>query len=50
MKHHSIEHRKTIPYSPWANRKIERFNRSLNKANQCTYTEVKKENKLASNY
>lgn len=37
LKENGIELHSTTPYSPWANGEVERFNRSLKKANQCAH-------------
>eukprot|EP00795_Rhopilema_esculentum_P017882 gene17882-biopygen1759 len=41
LKQHGIKLRNVTPYSPWVNGEVERFNRSLKKANQCAHAEGK---------
>ena len=41
LRQNDITLRKTTPYSPWANGEIERFNRCLEKVNQCGHAENK---------
>ena len=41
LKHNGIQLRNVTPYSPWVNGEVERFNRSLKKANQAAYAENK---------
>ena len=41
LKQHGLKLRNVTPYSPWVNGEVERFNRSLKKANQCAHAEGK---------
>ena len=41
LRQHGIKLRNVTPYSPWVNGEVERFNRSLKKANQCAHAEGK---------
>ena len=41
MQRNGIKLRNVTPYSPWVNGEVERFNRSLKKANQAAYAENK---------
>ena len=41
LQRNGIKLRNVTPYSPWVNGEVERFNRSLKKANQAAYAENK---------